>query len=165
MNRSYSKIRHIQESNERLEKRLISEQSSNIPNVISKGKVAEVINSVKSSMTRDMWRDADDLMSIYKRLLPLKGKNVVPPGTELYAEMTSEEQAPMPALKYFNMMYGRIQHNRYGMGDFNFLQRLGDVGEKTAWGGKEEFSKDGKYTTRQVKAMIYELFKDAERKV
>ena len=164
MNRSYSKIRHIQEANQNLEKRLISEQSSNIPNVISKGKVAEVINSVKSSMTRDMWRDADDLMSIYKRLLPLKGKNVVPPGTELYAEMTSEEQAPMPALKYFNMMYGRIQHNRYGMGDFNFLQRLGDVGEKTVT-GKEEFSKDGKFTTRQVKAMIYQLFDDAKRKV
>jgi hypothetical protein len=148
----------------RLVKRVIEEQSSNIPNVISKGKVAEVINSIKSSMKWDMWRDADDLMSIYKRLLPLKGKNVVPPGTELYAEMTADEQAPMPALKYFNMMYGRIQHNRYGMGDFNFLHRIGQIGDTTA-GGKEEFSKDGKYTTRQVKAMIYQLFEDAKRKV
>jgi hypothetical protein len=145
-------------------KQPLNEQSSNIPNVISKIKVAGVIDSIKSSMTQDMWRDADDLMSMYKRLLPLKGRNVVPPGTELYAEMTAEEQAPMPALKYFNMMYGRIQNNRQGMGDLNFLQRLGKVGETTA-SGKEEFSKDGKFTTRQIKAMIYQLFEDAKRKV
>ena len=163
MNRSFSKIRHIQEANQQLEKRIINEQKSNIPNVISKGDVAKVIDSVKDDMTTDMWRDADDLMSIYKRLLPLKGKNVVPPGTELYAEMTSEEQAPMPALKYFNMMYGRIQHNRYGMGDFNFLQRIDRVGEKTA-SGKEEFTKDGKYTTRQVKGMIWQLVSSEGRR-
>ena len=42
MNRSYSKIRHIQESNQRLEKRLISERAGEDNQPVSNGK--KIIN-------------------------------------------------------------------------------------------------------------------------
>ena len=147
-----------------------TQQSKLLPDVsssfiIDKDKVAEVIDSVNHVMTTNMFRNADDMMSIYKMLLPLKGKNVYPPGTELYAEMSAEEQSPMPALKYFNMMYTRIKHNEYGMGGMNFIWHLNHVGDKTA-GGDDEYTSDKKYTTPKIKNMIYLLIvDDAKRKV
>ena len=117
-----------------------------------------MIDDIKSSMSWDAWRDADDLMNIYKQLLPLKGKKVGKGEIKRYKEMDAEEMNPnMTALKYFNKMYERIPNNKYGMGGpFDFIHRIQQIGEKT-FGGDVEKTTDGKYTTQQVKKMIVDL--------
>jgi hypothetical protein len=60
MNRSYSKIRHIQESNQRLENRLISEQN---PKTVAKTTTAG-INSVPQPIKIKVWPTDKDV-SIY----------------------------------------------------------------------------------------------------
>ena len=119
--------------------------------------VANLINDIKSNMSSDFWRDADDLMVIYKKLLTLKGKMVSQGQIPRYVEMDSEEKRQMPSLHYFNKMYSRQPNNKYGMGDpFDFIGRIKQVGDKSASGSIEK-TKDGKYTTPQVKQMIIDL--------
>lgn len=174
MNKSYSKIRHIQESNQRLEKRILNEQGQTFPmdgkphsvgpgmpkNTNSnptKEVVANLINDIKSNMSSDSLRDAEDLMVIYKKLLTLKGKMVSQGQIPRYIEMDSEEKRQMPSLHYFNKMYSRQPNNKYGMGDpFDFIGRIKQVGDKSVSGSIEK-TKDGKYTTPQVKQMIIDL--------
>ena len=139
----------------RIVKRVISEQLEG--NQI-KEQIADLIDKIKSLMSMDIWRDADDLMVIYKKLLPLKGKKVGKGEIRKYKEMNSDEMNPnMPALHYFDMMYGRITNNEYGMGDSTpFTEIISKVGDKTFTGGVERTS-NSKYTTPQVKKMIINL--------
>ena len=123
----------------------------------AKEALADLIDDIKSDMTLDPYRDADDLMEIYNKLLPYKGKTVGPPAIPRYKEMDSSDAGNMPALTYFNIMYGQQQNNQYGMGKpFNFADRITQVGNTSLSGGEERTS-DGKYTTPQVKKMIIDL--------
>ena len=62
MNRSYSKIRHVQESNERLEKRMLSEQNTDYRKVyISEGYVDVTDDSTK---THTFCKLPTDLMNV-----------------------------------------------------------------------------------------------------
>jgi hypothetical protein len=123
----------------------------------AKEALADLIDDITSDMTLDPYRDADDLMEIYNKLLPYKGKTVGPPAIPRYKEMDSVEAGNMPALTYFNRMYGQQQNNQYGMGNpFNFADRINQVGNTSLSGGEERTS-DGKYTTPQVKKMIIDL--------
>lgn len=139
----------------RIVKRVVSEQMKG--NQI-KEQIADLIDEIHSLMSMDVWRNADDLMVIYKKLLPLKGKKVGKGEIQRYKEMSSDEMNPnMPALHYFNMMYGRIANNKYGMGDLTpFTEIISNVGDKTFTGGVERTS-NSKYTTPQVKKMIINL--------
>jgi len=152
-------IRLTESELKRYIQKIISEQSSS--NVVSKEYVASIIKSIENSMSADWWRDADDMMSIYQRLLPLKGK-VVPQGqpSSKYTEMNADEQKSQPALHWFNTFFPRIVGNKFGMGGpFNFIQLVDKVGNTNAAGG-EEVSKNGKFTTRQIKIKIMELVKN-----
>ncbi len=138
-------------------KRIIMEQSK--VNHF-KEKIADLISDVNSRMSSDYWRDADDLMMIYNKLLPLKGKKVGAGAAKRYIEMDYSQQNPdLSALQYFNKMYGRVPNNRYGMGSTDFITRIKQVGDKTMSGYTEK-TKDGKYTTKQVKQMIIDLIKN-----
>ena len=72
--------------------------------------------------------------------------------------MDADDQDPnLLALHYFNNMYSQMQNNQYGMGGpYDFTQQIEKVGEKTPTGDIEK-TKDGKYTTQQVKKMIINL--------
>ena len=48
MNRSYSKIRHIQESNQRLENRLLNEQTTPQTTTVPSGQTKTITNKVAS---------------------------------------------------------------------------------------------------------------------
>jgi hypothetical protein len=138
-----------------LVRRVIKEQTST--GNPFKEQIADLIKDIDKKLSQDFWRDTDDLLVIYKKLLPLKGKMVSKGQIPRYREMDYDEQQPMPALHYFNRMFGRIPNNEYGMGDpFNFIDRIKQVSDNTA-GGNIEKSKDGKYTTPQVKYMIWDL--------
>jgi hypothetical protein len=154
MNENFSKLLNSKLGDA---KPLVSEQSKGNQ---FKEQIANLIDEISSSMSWDMWRDTDDLMNIYKKLLPLKGKKVGAGEIPRYREMDSEEMNPnMPALHYFNTMYSRIPKNKYGMGDGPkgyFTSRLSQVGDKT-FSGEVEKTSDSKYTTQQVKKMIKDL--------
>jgi|LakMenE01Jun11ns_1017448.scaffolds.fasta_scaffold9700545_2 hypothetical protein len=150
----------------RLVKKVISENSSkSLVNEQTKGnqfkeQIADLIDEIQTAMSWDAWKDADNLMDIYKKLLPLKGKKVGKGQIPRYVEMDAEQQNPdLPALHYFNTMYSRIPGNKYGMGNSvmgYFTSRIKQVGDKTFFGEVEKTS-DGKYTTPQIKSMIISL--------
>ena len=70
MNRSYSKIRHIQESNQRLENRLLNEQNEVDESSFTfgdkiKGKLGKIVGIPET--TDDEMRLADDILSVVER--------------------------------------------------------------------------------------------------
>ena len=134
-------------------KPLVNEQKNGNP---FKEKIADLIDEITSLMSG--YRSADDLILIYKKLLPLKGKKVGDGEIRRYKEMDADDQDPnLLALHYFNNMYSQMQNNQYGMGGpYDFTQQIEKVGEKTPTGDIEK-TKDGKYTTQQVKKMIINL--------
>jgi hypothetical protein len=71
MNRSYSKIRHIQEANERLEKRLMNEQSSQTVTRTHANSqlVDKVFADIKSAMS-GLGTDEDKVLSALYKLSP-----------------------------------------------------------------------------------------------
>jgi hypothetical protein len=149
------------------EKNRILEMHSGKKNVISeqnkpKGtdKVKELVGDLKekidSALSNDIWRDTDDLLELYNMLLPFKGKTVSGNPSKRYFAC-DEDMIPMRALQYFYEIYPKRANNEYCMGNpFDFFHRINTVGDKTFSGGTEK-SKDGKYTTPQVKKMIIQL--------
>jgi len=79
MNRSYSKLRHIQKSNILLEQRIIKQQVSKNPNLtggnITPADVEEFFYN-KIDKVLGLWTTVDDLKKLYSLLLPLSGKRV-----------------------------------------------------------------------------------------
>ena len=79
MNRSYSKLRHIQESNILLEQRINKQQVSKNPNLsggnITPADVEEFFYN-KIDKLLGVWTTVDDLKKLYSLLLPLSGKKV-----------------------------------------------------------------------------------------
>ena len=172
MNRSYSKIRHIQESNERLEKRLLSEQSSSLKN--------EMFNLLLS--VDNHGRDGDALYGLYKKLLPYKN-NLVQPNDpfkfeladwgqdtntvfQTFPEHKSMLKKPMGALKFMDLisvydLYDPITKkkvrdaNPHGYSFNDFLQNVGD--KKYGLFGGDDTTSDGKYNVKQLKQMITKL--------
>jgi hypothetical protein len=137
----------------RLVKKVINEENNINP---TKEKISKLISEIRNMMTYDMWRDADDLMMVYRKLLPLKG---VKTGVGVASDYQNvfDGDKDMRALEYFNKMWGQRKGNKYGMGNpFDFIKYIDSIGEKTMLGGEEKTS-DGKYSTKQVKEMIIKL--------
>ena len=134
-------------------KPLVNEQKNGNP---FKEQIADLIDQIKSLMSG--YRNADDLMLIYRKLLPLKGRKVGQGEIKRYVEMNAQDKNPnLLALHYFNNMYSQRQNNRYGMGGpYDFTHAIEQVGDKTLTGDIEK-TKDGKYTTQQIKKMIINL--------
>ena len=177
MNKSYSKIRHIQESNLMLEQRILIEQSSSLKN-----QMFDLLLSVDDS---DYWTDADDLMNVYKKLLPYKGKVVQPNEpfkfkiVSLGQEPTNDPQysiiypedrkifdRPMSALKFMDSiskfdLYDpktKMKVKEANPGGNTFFDFLNNTLEKKfgLFGG-EDTTSDGKFTVKQLKQMIGKL--------
>ena len=69
MNRSYSKIRHIQESNQKLERRIMSEQQTVEITHADSQLVDKVFDDIKTAMS-GLGTDEDGILSALYKLLP-----------------------------------------------------------------------------------------------
>jgi hypothetical protein len=123
-----------------------------------KDELAKLKDDLKNQLSSDLWKDTDDLLGVYNKLLPYKGKKVSGVESKRYKQCDMDRM-PMSALSYFNEIWSkRPLPNEYCMGDgvFDFIHRISQVGDNNFSGGTEK-SKDGRYTTPQVKKMIIDL--------
>jgi hypothetical protein len=97
MNRSYSKIRHIQESNQLLERRLFSEQTTGTTSGTTQQTTptklsSEQLNSLKGQHTKKM---SDFFNKYYKITLPLDGNWKNPDYNKTMERYLKEKKLPV----------------------------------------------------------------------
>jgi hypothetical protein len=93
MNRSYSKIRHIQESNQLLERRLFSEQTSATTQPTTPTKLGpEQLNSLKGQDTK---KKSEFFNKYYKTNLPLDGNWLNPDYNKTMERYLKEKNLPV----------------------------------------------------------------------
>jgi hypothetical protein len=131
-------------------KPLVNEQSGDR----LKEQLGNLKKELKSDLGLDAWKDTDNLLSIYKKLLPFKGKQVSNIVNKNFSGCDFE-RTPQPSLHYFNKIWNRQGEYCMGSGTL-FTDSISKIGDND-FGGKIEKSKDGKYTTPQVKKMIIDL--------